>query len=178
MDSLFDSAPAFDQPIAVLKHCHDRIRKQLATLEKMLSHLQQHGADGPAQQAASAVLRYFQQAAPLHHADEENDLLPTLERLAQGADATLLKQLLPKILTQHHEMDLQWQALESQLIDIASGVSPQLDAQAVTQFQTIYQDHMQIEETQIAPMALRLFNDQQMQKLGAAMQRRRGISPL
>ncbi|HEV2612422.1 MAG TPA: hemerythrin domain-containing protein, partial [Noviherbaspirillum sp.] len=35
MTDLFDTAPGFDQPIAVLKHCHDRIRKQLATLERL-----------------------------------------------------------------------------------------------------------------------------------------------
>mgnify|MGYP003704987797 CR=1 FL=1 len=72
-DSLFTAAPGFDQPLAVLKHCHDRIRKQLATLDKLLPHLQQYGADQQAQEAAQAVLRYFMQAAPLHHEDEEHD---------------------------------------------------------------------------------------------------------
>ena len=48
--ALPDSAPSFDQPIAVLKHCHDRIRKQLATLDKLLPHLTAHGADEQAQQ--------------------------------------------------------------------------------------------------------------------------------
>ena len=55
-DFLPDTAPGFDQPIAVLKHCHGRIRKQLATLEKLLAHLPEHGADEQAQQAAQAVL--------------------------------------------------------------------------------------------------------------------------
>jgi pyridoxamine 5'-phosphate oxidase len=64
-----DTAPGFDQPIAVLKHCHDRIRKQLATLEKLLAHLPVHGADEQARQAAAAVLKYFDKAAPLHHED-------------------------------------------------------------------------------------------------------------
>ena len=30
-NALIDTAPDFSQPIAVLKHCHDRIRKQLLT---------------------------------------------------------------------------------------------------------------------------------------------------
>ncbi|MFC3376746.1 hypothetical protein ACFOLJ_12875 [Rugamonas sp. CCM 8940] len=38
-ESLIDTAPGFDQPIAVLKHCHDRIRKQLLTLNNLLAHL-------------------------------------------------------------------------------------------------------------------------------------------
>ena len=69
--ALPDSAPGFDQPIAVLKHCHDRIRKQLATLEKLLQHLPTHGADAQARQAASAVIHYFDMAAQLHHRSEE-----------------------------------------------------------------------------------------------------------
>src|SRR5450830_1921056 len=55
-NTLFDTAPDFSQPIAVLKHCHDRIRKQLQTLQNLLSHLPQHGADIDAQKAAQAVL--------------------------------------------------------------------------------------------------------------------------
>jgi len=54
--ALPSSAPGFDQPIAVLKHCHDRIRKQLATMQKLLAHLPQHGADSQAQLQDMAML--------------------------------------------------------------------------------------------------------------------------
>ena len=176
MDILFASAPGFDQPLAVLKHCHDRIRKQLTTLEKLLPHLAQHGADAEAQKAVLAVLKYFQNAAPLHHDDEEVDLLPTLVQTAQAADAELLATLLPKILQQHQQMAAQWQGLETQLSLIATGSAAALNSADVTAFQAIYQEHMQIEETQIAPMAMRLFSPEQMHKLGQAMQARRGIN--
>lgn len=175
MDILFASAPGFDQPLAVLKHCHDRIRKQLATLEKLLPHLAQHGADAEAQKAALAVLKYFQNAAPLHHDDEEIDLLPSLVETAQADDADLLATLLPTILQQHQQMAAQWQALEAQLSLVATGSAADLSSADVAAFQTIYQEHMQIEETQIAPMAMRLFSPKQMHKLGQAMQARRGI---
>ena len=51
-NTLMDAAPGFDQPIAMLKHCHDKIRQQLATLKNLLTHLPRHGADAAAQQAA------------------------------------------------------------------------------------------------------------------------------
>lgn len=175
MDNLFSSAPGFDQPLAVLKHCHDRIRKQLGTMDKMLKHLPQHGADEQARQAAYAILRYFTDAAPLHHEDEEIDLLPTLEATAQGEDAALLAQLLPRILQQHLEMATQWANLELQLKAISLGVSAALSEPDVERFKAIYFDHMQTEETQIAPMAKRIFSDMQMSALGSAMQERRGI---
>ena len=50
-----DTAPDFSQPIAVLKHCHGRIRKQLSTLEKLLPHLAEHGVDKQARDAAEAA---------------------------------------------------------------------------------------------------------------------------
>lgn len=176
MDILFASAPSFDQPLAVLKHCHDRIRKQLSTLEKLLPHLEQHGADAEAQKAVLAVLKYFQNAAPLHHEDEEVDLLPTLVQTAQAADAELLATLLPKILQQHEHMAAQWHSLEVQLSLIATGSAAALSHSEVAAFQAIYQEHIQIEETQIAPMAMRLFSAEQMHKLGQAMQTRRGVN--
>ncbi len=176
MNSLFDSAPGFDQPLAVLKHCHDRIRKQLATLSRLVEHLPANGADQDAQQAAQAILNYFVKAAPLHHEDEEINLLPELTLTARNDDAALLASLLPRILRQHEEMAEQWQQLAIHLRGVlAAETGASLPATAVQAFTTLYAEHMEIEETQIAPMAKRLFSAEQMAALGAAMQARRGI---
>ncbi|PFH08992.1 pyridoxamine 5'-phosphate oxidase [Collimonas sp. PA-H2] len=178
-NALIATAPDFSQPIAVLKHCHDRIRKQLETLQNLLDHLPQHGNDAQAQQAAHSVMRYFNQAAPHHHADEEVDLLPMLTTTASGEDAALLQKLMPEIMAEHQQMDDLWQVLNLQLAPIADGATAtpacQLSPQDVQQFSAIYSAHMEKEETWIAPMAKRLFSTQQMQQLGAAMQQRRGI---
>ncbi|MFJ2989240.1 hemerythrin domain-containing protein [Collimonas sp. NPDC087041] len=176
-NALIATAPDFSQPIAVLKHCHDRIRKQLDTLQNLIEHLPQHGSDVQAQQAAQSVMRYFNQAAPHHHADEEVDLLPMLSVTASGEDAALLQKLMPEIMAEHQQMDKLWHALDLQLKPIAAGESAnQLSAHDVQQFSAIYSAHMEKEEAWIAPMAKRLFNEQQMQQLGSAMQQRRGIS--
>lgn len=177
MSSLLpDTAPDFDQPIAVLKHCHGRIRKQLATLEKLLEHLPQHGADDQARQAASAVLRYFDKAAHLHHDDEEQDLIPMLRATAQGDDAAILQALAPTILQDHKDMDALWQDLHEQLTAIAEGTGTVLSESQVRRFVASYTSHMEREESNIAPMALRLFSPEQMARLGQAMQLRRGIA--
>lgn len=175
-NALFDAAPGFDEPLAVLKHCHGRIRKQLATLDKLLMHLPQHGADVEAQQAAHAVLRYFNDAAPLHHEDEEEDLLPQLEASAGGDDARELQVLLPRILDEHREMANLWLALDRELSTIATGHSAQLSPTDVARFACLYDAHMALEESVIAPMAKRLFTAAQMRRLGDAMRARRGIS--
>lgn len=174
-EPLYDTAPDFDQPIAVLKHCHGRIRKQLATLERLLSHLPEHGADDGARQAAGAVLKYFDKAAHLHHEDEEQDLIPMLRAVAQNDDAATLQALAPLILQDHKDMDALWQDLHEQLTLVAEGGAATLSASAVQRFVQRYSSHMEREETVIAPMALRLFSPAQMAKLGEAMQRRRGL---
>jgi pyridoxamine 5'-phosphate oxidase len=174
-NSLFETAPDFDQPIAVLKHCHDRIRQQIATLQKLVVHLPQNGANIDAKQAANAVMRYFSKAAPNHHEDEEHDLLPMLQATATGEDAVLLNSLLPGILQEHQEMDAAWHVLNLQLNEIANGASAALSADDVNRFANMYLAHMEKEETHIAAMAKRLFDPAQMQQLGNAMRDRRGI---
>lgn len=175
-DALPDSAPGFDQPIAVLKHCHDRIRKQLATLDKLIPHVASHGADAQARQAAAAVIKYFEKAAHLHHADEEHDLVPMLQANAQGEDAAQLAALVPTILDEHRQMDAMWQGLHEQLKAIADGSSAQLRESDVRRFTQMYSAHMEREEAHVAPMAKRLFSAEQMAQLGEAMQMRRGIA--
>jgi pyridoxamine 5'-phosphate oxidase len=177
-NTLFDTAPDFSQPIAVLKHCHDRIRKQLQTLQKLLEHLPRHGADVDAQKAAQAVLKYFNNAAHLHHQDEEQNLLPMLHATARDADAALLQELAPGILAGHEQMDRDWSILKSQLEQIANGSSAALSADDVARFCDAYAAHMVVEEGNIAPMAKRLFSQEQMAQLGSAMQVRRGITPV
>jgi pyridoxamine 5'-phosphate oxidase len=170
-----EAAPGFDQPIAVLKHCHGRIRKQLATLDKLLAHLPAHGADDQARQAATAILNYFDKAAHLHHEDEEHDLIPTLRAVAEGEDAATLDALVPSILQDHQEMDALWNALQPDLQLIAGGSNAALSADIAKRFGERYASHMEREESMIAPMALRLFSPEQMARMGQNMQARRGI---
>jgi pyridoxamine 5'-phosphate oxidase len=175
MTSLFQTAPGFDEPFAVLRHCHDRIRQQINTLNNLLAHLPHHGADTGAQHAAHAILRYFTIAAPMHHEDEEVDMLPMLVKSAEDEDAKYLALWLPKILADHEIMEQLWQQLELQLKDIDAGISSSLSEQDVAQFTSTYKAHMEIEESHIAPIAQRVLNAAQIEQLGNAMQQRRGV---
>ncbi len=175
-DTLFAPAPGFDQPIAVLKHCHDRIRKQIRTMHNLLVHLPQHGADDDARLAAAAVLKYFNQAAHLHHADEEQDLLPMLQATARGDDNDALSEVMPQILAQHKQMETLWHTLRLQLEAIATGAAAALSEVGVQDFTDLYAAHMEKEETVIAPMAKRIFSAAQMAQLGDAMRNRRQLA--
>jgi pyridoxamine 5'-phosphate oxidase len=174
--NLFDAAPDFDQPVAVLKHCHDRIRKQLKTMDLLASPAVLAATPDEVRQAAGAVLRYFEKAAPHHHEDEEHDLLPMLADTARDDDAALLARLMPEILDEHRRMELLWERLQPQLAAIAAGQASTLDSADATGFNELYLRHMDKEESHIAPMAKRLFSTEQMQRLGNAMRTRRGIA--
>lgn len=176
MNSLFETAPGFDQPIEVLKHCHGRIRKQLATMKKLLVYLPSAGSTEEAQKAATAVLRYFDHAAPNHHADEEQDLLPMLQATATGEDLAVLNKTVAQILHEHQQMDEAWQVLALQLRAIAAGEAAELSAENVTLFTHMYLAHIETEESLITPMAQRLFSQEQMIQLGDAMRVRRGVN--
>ena len=174
--SLFDTAPDFDLPVAVLKHCHDRIRKQLKTMQQLGSPAAAEASADERRQAAAAVLRYFDKAAPQHHEDEEHDLLPMLASTARDADAMLLASLMPEVLAEHREMEGLWLRLQPQLAALAAGQSATLDRADVAGFSELYLRHMEKEEGHIATMASRLFSPAQMQQLGNAMRTRRGIA--
>lgn len=176
MNILFDAAPDFDHPVDVLKHCHGRIRKQLNTLQKLILHLPVAGLTADAQQAARAVLRYFDNAAPNHHADEEQDLLPMLQTIASGDDAVLLKKVAAEIVSEHQAMDAIWQTIGMQLREIAAGKAAELSAVEVRILIERYTAHMEKEEAVVMPMAQRLFSTDQMTQLGNAMRIRRGIA--
>jgi pyridoxamine 5'-phosphate oxidase len=73
-------------------------------------------------------------------------------------------------------MDAMWQSLHEQLRAIANGSSSVLWGHDVRRFVDAYRAHMEREESMIAPMALRLLDEQQMAQLGQAMRVRRGIA--
>jgi pyridoxamine 5'-phosphate oxidase len=160
----------------VLKHCHGRIKKQLATLSKLGRYLNKHGVDAEAQAAAQAVLRYFRIAAPLHHEDEEVNLLPVLAQLSQQQGVSEFQDWQSSILLQHQQMHEQWLNLAKQLDLIQSGQMPNWDETATKAFIHLYTEHISFEENNILPLAERLFSQEHMQNLAHAMQERRAPS--
>lgn len=174
-DNPTSSGPDFSQPIAALKQCHDRIRKELLALEALPAQSANPSHQSQAQQGAAAALRYFDKAAPIHHADEEEDLIPMLQAIAIEADAALLKLMVPGLMEEHREMARTWARLRSPLQQIAAGNAVPLDLGEVKHFSLLYAAHMDTEETHIATMAKRLLDPARMQLLGNAMRARRGM---
>ncbi len=165
-------APGFDDPLEMLQACHGRIQAQCDTLHRLGSHLQAHGDDAQASQAARAILRYFDTAGRHHHQDEEQDLFPRL--LATG-DPTA-RELIAWLLAQHEEMDAAWQALRPQLGDIADQRSAALDAALAEHFISLYARHIALENASLLPLARTQLDAEQLRTLGQSMAARRGVA--
>ena len=179
------TAPAagFDAPLAMLAQCHRRFEQQCSTLQRLATHLPQHGADAQAQQAATAVMRYFDSAARQHHEDEEQDLLPAMIEAMAGSDAVCLRGLSETLAAQHRGLETLWAAVRRELQPVGAAIadgSPgralSLDATAVKALVNGYREHIALEEAQLLPMAARLLDDAALRRMGSAMRRRRGIA--
>lgn len=167
----------FETPLEMLKACHRRVEDQCATLRRLSVHLRTAGSDRQAQEAATAVMRYFELAAPKHHADEEQDLFPALLESMAGSDAVCLRDMIDALRMQHTELDQRWQALREVLREVASGRPAQLGGDAVGAFEEHYAAHIAREETELLPMAERLLSEQTLEAMGRSMRARRGEEP-
>ena len=82
-----DTLPGFDDPIGLLRACHE---KMLAHCDLLAALLDKDTLDDEAREAARNLVRYFSQSAPLHHRDEEEDLANTKSRITTIAAPTAL----------------------------------------------------------------------------------------
>lgn len=168
-----EAAPSFDHPLEMLHACHGKIKRQLATLEKLAAHLPGHGPDLQAQQAAQGVLRYFDTAGQFHHQDEEDNLFPVLLTL-EVPEKAQVKALVDRLLAQHVIMFVAWGEVRTRLVEIAKGADAALPAELVEKLAASYNPHIALEETELLPLSARLLSPQQIMELGKCMASRRG----
>ncbi len=165
------AAPGFERPLEVLEACHGRIARQCDTLDRLLAHLPAHGADTQAQQAARAVLAYFDTAAVHHHDDEERNLFPLLEEAGAAGACDLVETLT----LEHEEQALLWRRLRAQLESIETGASATLDAALTHRFIALNRAHLEFENTHVLPLARQVLGPAELERLGRAMAARRGV---
>ena len=161
----FDSpAAGFELPFEMLAACHDRVRRSLALLARLVSHVQNHGHDASSRSAAADVLRYFDLAAPLHHQDEERHVFPLFTAGVAGAaedrdaDADVeLRLAVAGLRRDHARMEALWAGLRVTLADWAPPTAAgRPDAGWLGQasaFGDPYVAHLQVEESAVFPAA-------------------------
>jgi hemerythrin-like domain-containing protein len=163
-------APGFDEPLAMLRACHERILRQCATLTKLATHLRSDGLTDNARRAAADIHRYFSSAGRQHHADEEHDLFPLLRT------EPALAGLLGALACEHADMETLWRRLEPLLV--APDTIHDLDAfaQLTSELTALYAQHIARESSELLPQAERRLSNEQQCDLGARMAARRAVS--
>lgn len=164
---LHSPPPSFDDPMEMLTACHEKVRHFARLATRLAEHLSQHGADAQARDAARSVLRYFDLAAPLHHADEDEDLYPALLALQ---DLTLSEHI-QRLSAEHISLAALWQAVRTWLLQVQEGVAPPPPPELPT-FAQRYPQHALDEEQLIYPHAQRL-SEALRSELGRKMAERR-----
>lgn len=161
-------AAGFDEPFSMLQACHERVERSLSLLERLATHVAQHGADAQAQDAARDVLRYFDIAAPHHHEDEERHVLPALRAQGQGA-------LADRIAADHAAMSAAWQALRPWLLAVQQGDAGSTPPD-LPRFAVRYREHIALEEGSVFAPAQAALDATEQRAMGREMAERRGVA--
>ena len=106
--------PTFAEPFEMMEACHERVARMLTLLKRLREHLPQHGADVQAQQAAKDIMKYFDQAAPQHHEDEEKHVFPPLLERGDALNVATVR----KLQQDHRAMETGWKQAR-EVLDVA-----------------------------------------------------------
>jgi hemerythrin-like domain-containing protein len=154
--------PGFDDPVGLLRACHDRMLLHCGLLEQLL--------ESPDSAKAQQVVRYFSTSATLHHRDEEEDLFPLINRQSMK-----VAELLHELRKQHVRLDELWNTLSAHLRNIpAEGFDADFHTRA-TEFCTLCREHVQRENRELLPLVSSSLSRQQLGMVGEQMAARRGV---
>lgn len=166
-------AVGFEQPYEMLEACHERVQRSLNLLGRLVAYVDESGHDAQTRSAAADVLRYFDLAAPLHHADEEAHVFPLL--LAQG-DAPL-RDAVRRLQADHLRMSELWSVVRLPLLRWCEiGCRDSLDdatREAIRHFRAMYDEHLATEEGLVFPAARTRMDNAALAAMSRQMQARR-----
>jgi len=172
----------FDEPLGLWLACHERVLRFCGLLERLRLHVEKYRPDSEAIQSATSIRRYFNEAAPRHHADEEADMFPRLLRclserpdLVSPDDDTRTRDAIAALMAEHRSSEVLWSSLDAALAQIENGISARLDAGQVEEFGRSYRHHIEVEEGVVMPAMKLAFGAHDWEEIGAAMAQRRGV---
>jgi hemerythrin-like domain-containing protein len=164
-----EELPGFDEPIALLRACHNKIIAHCELIEQIVTTLQGGSGDFDTRAAARQALNYFSRSARQHHEDEEQDLFPLLIR-----QSLKLADLVNSLKSEHRKLDELWQTIEPGLRRMPEPSDPEAFIAAASEFCSLNREHVLRENTDFLPVAQSSLSSQQLGDIGRSMARRRG----
>jgi hemerythrin-like domain-containing protein len=164
----------FANPLGLLADWHRRIERFLGVAAE--------ARGGPLsaerRQAMETALRYFHRAAPLHTADEEEDLFPELRRVVKSDSAQIVARV-SRLESEHgiatawhhqvHDMGERW--LRDNCLLLHEAVELR---RVLTSLTELYRGHIAVEENEIFPLAKEALSASEKEAIGRRMAARRG----
>jgi iron-sulfur cluster repair protein YtfE (RIC family) len=169
----------FTDPTGLLSDCHRRIETFLSTLAAVADVLDQPLSEHTAL-SLQAALKYFREAAPKHTADEEESLFPRLRERNNPEVASALRAL--DDLERDHDtvspLHAEVERLGAQYLAMGSFSASDCDTfrTAVRKLQSMYADHIRMEDTVIFPLAARVLSQEEKTVIAGEMAGRRNVS--
>ena len=183
IEQLFKAAPenkghgaSFEDPLALLGSCHDKIIHFSSTLYKMSLMLTQSGWTDELSNTANKISHYFNIAGPEHHLDEEQHLFPAIIALDPQLKNKKNKQvtgLINQMIKEHVESDSLWEKIDLLLTNKSKDFKQLQNLSQ--QFEKSMHQHAEIENSIIFPFAKAQLSVKEFKKMGAAIAKRRGV---
>lgn len=131
----------WDEPIDMLYACHGRVKQFCRQLQLLPDYIAQHGLNQAVKNDVRQILNYFNQAAPLHHDDEEKDFFPALiQKLPETQKA------IDELEMQHEALHQNWYELREKLEALLAEKITNIDPELIQRFVAGYDLHISIEE--------------------------------
>lgn len=171
----------FTDPTGLLSDCHRRVEMFLGTLEAVAQTIDSPPAE-ETRRALGSALRYFEQAAPKHTADEEESLFPRLRQVQHPEVQSAFSRL------DQLEEEHQWAAplhakverLGAQYLSTGGLSSPEVEEfrKSVASLASMYKQHIGVEDELVFPLAARLLSDADKSAIADEMAGRRKVRPV
>lgn len=168
----------FHNPLGMLSDCHRRIARFLEMLITVAEQAQGGHLESDQRQALEAGLKYFREAAPKHTADEEDSLFPRMRtRIGDTSKRSALMTLLHAdhvaVVERHDTVDQLGRTWLHDGLLAAEDAARLLDV--LRGLRETYQEHIEIEETKLFPLAATVLTPVDLQEIGKEMAHRRGL---
>ena len=167
---------AFSDPTGLLSDCHRRIETFLGSLQRVAKTIE-CPLTADARSALQSSLRYFQDAAPKHTADEEESLFPRLRNIRDAVTENALSTLaaLESDHVKANALHLEVHSLGSHCLDRGPLSADQADRfrQALSELASIYKAHIRIEDDVVFPAAKQALSESDKSAIAEEMAARR-----
>jgi hemerythrin-like domain-containing protein len=170
----------FTDPVGMLRDCHRRIERFLGVLRTIGDESDGGPLSAERRKALGTSLRYFREGAPRHVQDEEVSLFPRL-RHQKSADVAAALAVVERLERDHHTVE----AWHRELDGLGTRWSREgaLDAASISRFRQLaqqlselYDEHIQVEDNQVFPLAASSLPRSDLTAIGREMAERRGAS--